>query len=129
MKLHIAMSSRRNYIFFLKIIRCKDAVIKMQILARSEVNAFHQFKTLEFFLSQVLVFKGWIFMGNLKAKIVRSPWKKFKLNLINKHKMFVRELGGMHEHLELKHKAISWKEFVPLIRFLREYKNSQKLFF
>lgn len=91
------MSSRSNYIFLLKIIRCKDAVIKMQILARSEVNVFHQIKTLEFCLSQVLVFKGWIFMGNLKAKIVRSPWKKVKLKLIGKHKMFVSELEGVHE--------------------------------
>lgn len=41
--------------------------------------------------------------------------------------MFVRELGGVHEHLELKLKAFSWKEFVPFIRFPIESKNPQKL--
>lgn len=42
--------------------------------------------------------------------------------------MFVRELGGVHEHLELKCKAFFWKEFVPFIRFPTESENSQKLF-
>lgn len=58
----------------------KNANLKVLLAARSQINVFPQIKTSEFSLSQVLIFKSWIFMGTLKAEIVRSLWKKVKLS-------------------------------------------------
>lgn len=37
--------------------------------------------------------------------------------------MFMNELEGVHEHLELKCNAFSRRKFVPFIRFPTESKN------